>query len=156
MSWTQVYVSGLSRTVDPTDEELEELLDKRYGLTTADPHVVLWAGPGTTLVKREDDTGVCRGYAFLVFYSDGGAAIAVDRINSISETGDESSGLPPQLVAELSKPKNRQPKKKGQGGGPSENLPDNRVRRKRRAPVSKHPVIISSDRSKTGLGNKTR
>jgi RNA recognition motif-containing protein len=156
MSWTQVYVTGLSRTVDPTDEKLEELLDKRYGLTAADPHVVLWAGPGTTLVKREDDTGVCRGYAFLAFYSDEGAAIAVDRINSKSEIGDESSGLPPQLVAELSKPKNRKQKKKPQDRDSSENLPDTRLRRKRRAPVRKHPVIISSDRTKTGLGNKTR
>jgi RNA recognition motif-containing protein len=155
MSWTQVYVTGLAETVEPTDEEIEDLFDARFGLTTIDPHTVLWAGPGTTLVKRDEDTGVCRGYAFLAFYSTDGAAIVVDRINNESEVQEDSSGLPPQLVAELSKPKSKQ-KKGQQGRDSSENLPDMRLRRQRKAPIRKHPVIISSNGTKTNLGNKTR
>lgn len=165
MSWTQVYVTGLSQTNDPSDEELEGLLDARYGLSSSED-MMTWAGPGTTLIKRDKDTDACRGYAFLAFFSSQGASIAVNKINGYSrqENADEevhdddgliSSLLPPQLRAELSKPNAKSGRKKQtneQGGDYS----DLRLRRQRGAAVRKHPVIINSDKTKTGLGNKTR
>jgi hypothetical protein len=166
MSWTQVYVTGLSQTTEPSDEELEGLLDARYNLSSTEDSIT-WAGPGTTLVKRDNDT-VCRGYAFLAFFSPHGASFAVDRINGYSGRGDAedsavhddyltSSLLPPQLRAELSKPKAKSGRKK-QTNDPGQGADHKDVgfRRKRAAPVRKHPVIISSNKSKTGLGNKTK
>ena len=118
MSWTQVYVTGLARAVNPSDEEIEAYLCKRYSLTdaansnsigddntaaTINTDNLMWAGEGSTLIKR-DDSGCCRGFAFLTFYSVDGAMIAIDRINndvSTSESGDDRISL----RAELSNPK---------------------------------------------------
>lgn len=179
MSWAQVYISGLSRSIDPSDKEIENLLVARYNLTEEresddnDAIVipVLWAGPDTTLVKRDDD-GSCRGFAFLTFYSAEGASIAVDRINSSycnnnnktnSNNSDNSNiegrteQLPLQLRAELSNPKAAKEKKKTMGQkDESKYVPDLRLRRQRKQPIRKHPVIISSNGKKTNLGNKTR
>ena len=78
-SWTQVYIKGLAESTDPSDEQLEEALDARYELSMH-PELA-WAGPGSTIVKRTDQ-GVCRGYAFLCFFSAEGATVAVERIES--------------------------------------------------------------------------
>ena len=168
MSWTQVYLTGLSKSIEPSDEELESQLDVKYNLSN--DGAILWAGPGTTLIKR-DDHGCCRGFAFLAFYSDDGAAMIIDRVNNcdnrqfMNDAGEHDEGaisemtkqqLPDQLHAELSKPK---AKKKGNGGSGNKNngdLPDLRLRRQRKAPIRKHPVIVSSNRKKTNLGNKNR
>jgi RNA recognition motif-containing protein len=167
MSWNQVYVTGLSQTAseDPSDEELEQLLVERYHLSNDDD--VNWAGVGTTLVKRDKETGGCRGYAFLAFWTLSGATIAVERINNYINNNHNnsdndtdlimSSSLPLQLRAELSQPKKTTKKK---GGADSNNSSTDviqlRLRRKRTATARKHPVITSSDKSKTGLGNKTK
>lgn len=188
MSWTQVYVTGLSQTNDPTDEELEGLLDARYSLSAATEEdnnnmSMTWAGPGSTLVKRDKDTGACRGYAFLSFFSAHGASIAVDRINDYSYSSRQREGagdeyevhaagndnvddddddpsllLPRQLRAELSKPNAKSGRKKqtNNESGQGEDHSDLRLRRKRAPAVRKHPVIMNSDKTKTGLGNKTR
>jgi hypothetical protein len=148
MSWTQVYVTGLSQTASPSDEDLEGLLDGWYDLSSDSD--LLWAGPGTTLVKRDKDSGVCRGFAFLAFFSMQGASIAVDRINNGVPRGD-TRGV--QLQAELSKPKTKT--KKAPAGQPGADHSDIRLRHKRKAPVRKHPVLVSSDKKRTGLGNKT-
>jgi RNA recognition motif-containing protein len=182
MSWTQVYVTGLSQTTDPSDEALEELFEARYHLSSTDTDMT-WAGAGSTLVKRDKNTGQCRGYAFLAFFSAGGAAIAVERINSNHFTynveprnkGNEEedtdaeadtdalpavqskSLLPLNLRAELSKLKSKGKKKPtGNSSEQQGDYSDIRLRRKRTAPARKHPVITSSDKSRTGVGNKTK
>jgi len=148
-----VHVSGLPKCNDPSDEEIETLLNARYNLSD---NVLLWAGPDTTLIKR-DEEGTCRGYAFLAFYSSEGAAIIVDRINeSVSSDTEESSQLPPQLRAELSNPKTAKDRKKKGQKDDAKNLHDLRLRRPRRAPIRKHPVITSSDKNRTNMGNKTK
>jgi hypothetical protein len=162
MSFTQVYVSGLSKSIHPSDEEIENLFVAAYNLDTDE--ALLWAGPETTLVKRVQ--GACRGFAFLTFYSADGAAIVVDRINSGVGSGDGDNntsgdgstsstctGLPSQLRAEISNPK---ASKKSKGQKSDINLPDLRLRRMRKAPVRKHPVITNSDGTRTNLGNKTK
>mmetsp|Transcript_2498 Transcript_2498/g.3774 ORF Transcript_2498/g.3774 Transcript_2498/m.3774 type:complete len:154 (+) Transcript_2498:18-479(+) len=153
MSWIQVYVTGLAISLEPSDEDIEKLLDERYSLSSDDR--ILWAGPGTTMVKR-DEEGVCRGFAFLAFYSTEGASAAINRINThngIENDKDEDLSVrPPLLRAELSNPKSgkKKPKKT------EKYLPDLRVRKQRGAPVRKHPVITSSDGKRTNLGNKTK
>jgi len=174
MSWTQVYITGLARSLEPSDEDIEKLLNLRYELAS-DPSVS-WAGAGTTLVKR-DDNGFCRGFAFLAFYSAGGASIVVDRINATSAKhededeggadtiiGNEDDGgeeeskrstvmrLPLQLHAELSNPKARKERSQKK----EKHISDLRLRRQRTAPVRKHPVITSSDKKRTNLGSKTK
>ena len=170
MSWTQVYVTGLARAIDPSDEEIEAYLCKRYSLTdaansisigddntaaTIDNDNLMWAGEGSTLIKR-DDSGCCRGFAFLTFYSVDGAVIAIDRINnavSTSESGDDRISL----RAELSNPKGGgKNNKKSNKNNNEDNLPDLRLRRQRKLPVRKHPVVTSSDGKRTNLGNKTK
>ena len=167
MSWTQVHISGLSRSIDPSDEDIETMFESKYNLTNSDD--ILWAGPGTTLIKR-DDKGSCRGFAFLTFYSTEGASTVVDRINNGIITTDSMAvnkggtcggnniARPWQLRAELSNPKATKERKKGKDRqrGESNDLSDLRLRRQRKAPIRKHPVITSSDGSKTNLGNKTR
>ncbi len=159
MSWTQVFLTGLSKSVDRSDEEIEAMLNEKYNLSNdAD---VMWAGPGTTLIKR-DEKGCCRGFAFLTFYSADGAATVIDRINSgrtvkEAEENEAKEGLPKYLQAELSNPKGaKERKKKCNGKGAGNDLPDLRVRRQRKAPIRKHPVIVSSNGKKTNLGNKNR
>jgi len=121
----------------------------------------MWAGQTTTLIKR-DDFGFCRGYAFLSFYSVEGANVVVDRVNSgyINDNGNVNSNidtkLPSQLQAELSNPKAGKDKKKASKNQKQEHYSDIRLRSKRKAPIKKHPVITSSDGSKTNLGNKNR
>jgi hypothetical protein len=169
MSWIQVYISGLATSLEPSNEDIEKLLDERFSLASDDS--ILWAGPGTTLVKR-DEQGICRGFAFLAFYSAEGASIIIDRINMNHGTeiaqgdsrggveGDDKeekkdmSGLPLLLRAELSNPKagKERSKKKEK----EQRLPDLRLRRQRGTPVQKHPVITSSDKKRTNLGSKTR
>lgn len=166
MSWTQVYVTGLARAVNPSDEEIEAYLCKRYSLTdaansnsigddntaaTINNDNLMWAGEGSTLIKR-DDSGCCRGFAFLTFYSVDGAMIAIDRINndvSTSESDDDRISL----RAELSNPKNN---KKSNKKNNEDNLPDLRLRRQRKLPIRKHPVVTSSDGKRTNFGNKTK
>lgn len=150
MSWTQVYVTGLSQTVEPSDEEIEKLLDNRYNLSN--DTAVMWAG--CPLIKRDDSTGVCRGFAFLSFYSADGAAIVIDRINNDPGV-EEADGLPRQLRAELSNPK-KVAKKKSKANNNDDDLPDLRFRRQRAQPIRKHPVITSSSGKRTNLGNKTK
>ena len=171
MSWTQVYVTGLARAVNPSDEEIEAYLCKRYSLTdaansnsigddntaaTINNNNLMWAGEGSTLIKR-DDNGCCRGFAFLTFYSVDGAMIAIDRINndvSTSESGDDRISL----RAELSNPKGggKNNKKSNKKNNNEDNLPDLRLRRQRKLPIRKHPVVTSSDGKRTNLGNKTK
>ena len=169
MSWTQVYVTGLARAINPSDEEIEAYLCKRYSLTdaansnsigddiaaTINNDNLMWAGEGSTLIKR-DDSGCCRGFAFLTFYSVDGAMIVIDRINndvsSTSESGDDCISL----RAELSNPKGGGTKKKSNKKNNEDNLPDLRLRRQRKQPVRKHPVVTSSDGKRTNLGNKTK
>mmetsp|Transcript_25786 Transcript_25786/g.29480 ORF Transcript_25786/g.29480 Transcript_25786/m.29480 type:complete len:159 (+) Transcript_25786:179-655(+) len=158
MSWTQVYISGLYRTADHTDEDIETHLNARYRL--AEDTNSLWAGSGSTLVKR-DDAGCPRGFAFLTFYSEEGAEIIVDRINADASSSDrlgcfttDTSVLPLELHAELSNPKKGAKKKKD--NKKQDNLSDVRMKRPRGAPVRKHPVITSSNGKKTNHGNKTR
>ena len=63
MSYTQVYVTGLARAINPSDEEIEAYLCKRYSLSgTADDgnsgdnnaDKIMWAGEGSTLIKRDE------------------------------------------------------------------------------------------------------
>ena len=194
-SWTQVYISGLSKSINPSDEEIEDYLNKCYCLDGGGndnhnndddddddggsaEHVnsndqdgiissnssknLMWAGPGSTLIKR-DDNGCCRGFAFITFYSMDGALLAIDRINNDSQSSSSSDATASsntsnnmRLRAELSNPttsKKKGGKKKNDGG---ENLTDLRLRRQRKQPVRKHPVITSSDGKRTNLGNKTK
>lgn len=141
--WTQVYLGGLDQTVTPTDEELEEYWAQRWNLSD---DTFLWTGPGTSVVKRNND-GACRGFAFLSFYSLEGATRAMERMNNNNHTDNG-----PALQAELCKPK----KKKSAKPDPGQHYSNLRLRRQRKAPVAKHPVIVSSNGKKTGLGNKTR
>uniref|UniRef100_A0A7S3P8V2 RRM domain-containing protein n=1 Tax=Amphora coffeiformis TaxID=265554 RepID=A0A7S3P8V2_9STRA len=137
--WSQVYISGLAQSVLPNNDELETMLEERYDLATdTDLH---WAGLGSSIVKRADD-GACRGYAFLSFLSLEGATRAIEKINA--------AGL---LKAELSNLKKKPKKKETKGSG---DLPNIRLRRQRKAPAAKHPVIVSSNGRRTGLGNKTK
>ena len=177
MSWTQVYITGLDKSIDPTDDIIEQLLDKGYKLSNDD--MMCWAGYGTTLVKRNETTGACRGYAFLSFFSKEGALVVIDRINNNCNTCDDDINnnvdgnivdgagtihypkLPTTIRAELSNPKNGNKSKKkksnnNNNGGESKNLPDVRLRRQRAPPIRKHPVITSSDGKRTNLGNKTK
>ena len=162
-SWTQVYISGLSKSINPSDEEIEDYLNKCYsldgehvnsndqdGIISSNSSVsnnLMWAGPGSTL--KRDDNGCCRGFAFLTFYSMDGALLAIDRINNDSRNSN-SDATPSitsnnmRLRAELSNPtssKKKGGKKKKNDGG--ENLTDLRLRRQRKQPVRKHPVITS-------------
>jgi hypothetical protein len=165
MSWTQVYVTGLPRAINPSDEEIEHYLCKRYSLTdtasgssgeddttTNNNNNLMWAGEGSTLIKR-DDSGCCRGFAFLTFYSLDGAMMVVDRINNNAECHDDGDNI--ILRAELSNPKGST-KKGNNKKNKEEDLPDLRLRRQRKLPVRKHPVITSSDGKRTNLGNKTK
>ena len=174
-SWTQVYISGLSKSINPSDEEIEDYLNKCYSLDGE--HVnrndqdeitsssnrssvsknLMWAGPGSTLIKR-DDNGCCRGFAFLTFYSMDGVLLAIDRINndirsSSSSDAIASSNNNMRLRAKLRNPTSSKKKgggkkkKKNDDGG--ENLTDLRLRRRRKQPIRKHPVITSSDGKST-------
>jgi len=154
MSWTQIHISGLNRSIEPSDEVIEQLLDSRYQLSSNDSF--LWAGVGTTLIKR-DDQGNCRGFAFMSFYSRDGALCAIDKINTYkrhdTSTTTSTPQLPISLHAEISNPKG---KKKKSNKDKEEDLPDLRLRRQRAPPIRKHPVITSSDGKRTNLGNKTK
>lgn len=150
MSWTQVYVGGLGKSIDPSDEDIEHALEDLFNLSS-DGDDILWAGPGTTVVKRDDD-GSCRGFAFLAFHSAEGASIVIDRINNNTNTAGNSIADGVALHAELSNPKAKKPYKKKK----EQNLPDMRIRRQRAAPIRKHPVITSSNGKRTNLGSKTK
>ena len=153
MSWTQIHISGLNRSIEPADEVIEQLLDERYQLSSDDS--ILWAGVGTTLIKR-DDHGTSRGLAFMSFYSRDGALCAIEKINNYKHDTESTttSQLPIPLHAEISNPKTK--KKKNNRDNKEEDLPDLRIRRQRAPPIRKHPVIISSDGKRTNLGNKTK
>jgi len=164
MSWTQVYVTGLARAINPSDEEIEAYLSQRYSLAGTSnndssgddtTNNLMWAGEGSTLIKR-DESGCCRGFAFLTFYSVDGAMLIIDRINndnSSNESDDGGDRL--TLMAELSNPKGGT-KKKSNKKNNEDSLPDLRLRRQRKPPIRKHPVITSSDGKRTNLGNKTK
>jgi RNA recognition motif-containing protein len=160
MSWTQVYVTGLSRSVSPTDEEIENDLCQKYSLAAdegggdAANNNLMWVGPGSTLIKR-DENGCCRGFAFLSFYSVDGATTVVERINNSTNARDKEGDSNIRLRAELSNPKGGS-KKKSSKKNDGDDLPDLRLRRQRKQPVRKHPVITSSDGKRTNLGNKTK
>jgi RNA recognition motif-containing protein len=184
-SWTQVYVTGLSRSINPTDDEIESMLDTRFHLSSSSPSMSEsikdrkeeevgtscdggWAGSGTTIIKR-DNEGKCRGFAFVSFHSFKSASIFIERINNhnsrtntmeehVHGDGDSDSDgdgllLPLHLHAELSTP----------GKGTAKNnkkedthLPDLRLRRQRKQPVRKHPVVISSDGKRTNLSKSNK
>ena len=181
-SWTQVYISGLPKSINPSDEEIEDYLSKCYSLhggegnddgvghdnnvdtTNTSNNNLMWAGPGSTLIKR-DDNGCCRGFAFLTFYSMDGALHVIDRINNDDNySNDTTSSNGMRLRAELSNPGGA--KKKGNNNNNNSNnkkkkndgeyLPDLRFRRQRKPPIRKHPVVTSSDGKRTNLGNKTK
>ncbi len=165
MSWTQVYVTGLARAINPSDEEIEAYLSQRYSLagtssnnsSSEDDTTVNLAGDGegSTLIKR-DESGCCRGFAFLTFYSVDGAMVAIDRINNDSSSNGNDDGSDHlTLRAELSNPKGGT-KKKSNKNNNEDSLRDLRLRRQRKAPIRKHPVITSSDGKRTNLGNKTK
>ena len=152
MSWTQIHISGLNRSIEPADEVIEQLLDERYQLSSDDS--ILWAGVGTTLIKR-DDQGICRGFSFMSFYSRDGALCAIEKINNYNRHDTSLTTipqLPTSLHAEISNPKGKKKKKDNK----EEDLPDLRIRRQRAPPIRKHPVITSSDGKRTNLGNKTK
>lgn len=146
-SWTQLYLTGLPETLTPTDQDIESALDNSYQLST--DNNLQWAGIGTTLIKRNPD-GIARGFGFISFHSKEGAVAAMERINNCTLTIAETTIV--QLKAEVSIPKKKL-KKEGDIG---KELPDLRCKRRRGAPVRKHPVIRSSDGKKTNLGNKTK
>ena len=76
----------------------------------------------------------------------------IDRINN---DNSDNGGDHIMLRAELSNPKGGT-KKKSNKKNNDDNLPDLRLRRQRKLPVRKHPVITSSDGKRTNLGNKTK
>jgi hypothetical protein len=138
MSWTQVYVSGIDPLVTVDEFELalsESLLDES----------TLWAGPGTSILKhgRSEHAGTPICYCFLAFHLTEGALTAVERINNYDASDTDISRILSGLRAELSQPKT---KKKGgkTAHTPNDNTCDVRLRRRRKQPAPKHPVIISS------------
>lgn len=209
-SWTQVYITGLNRSISPSDEEIEIALDLRHGLSSihrgcsggcgstkseGSQRIVAeeeegrggsrgWAGYGTTIIKRlTDDDCCCRGYAFLSFFTREAALIAIERINDSeyynkNDVNDESiihgrvvsNRRLPKLRAEMvnassttsstkeKKQRNCNKKnddEKNNASSPSL-LPDLRLKRRRKKPIGKHPVVISSNGRRTNLGNKTK
>eukprot|EP00558_Chaetoceros_sp_UNC1202_P004535 CAMPEP_0197235612 /NCGR_PEP_ID=MMETSP1429-20130617/2997_1 /TAXON_ID=49237 /ORGANISM="Chaetoceros sp., Strain UNC1202" /LENGTH=155 /DNA_ID=CAMNT_0042694241 /DNA_START=1 /DNA_END=466 /DNA_ORIENTATION=+ len=122
-------------------------------------HSLVWAGPGTTLIKR-DEGGSCRGFAFLTFYSKDGADNIVDRINNGSEGSNDDSekvkNYPFQLTAELSNPKGAKERKKakGQDGSSSAHLPDIRIKKQRRAPIGNTLLLPAQTEKERILGIK--
>ena len=158
MPWTQVYIGGLPRSLDPSDAEIEDLLSERFGLLSSEPSSS-WAGPGTTIVKRDNDNGLCRGFAFLAFHSREGATSFVNMVNNNSESNSTTSigeRFPwDDLKAELSQPKGAKKSTKNKQNQ-KQDLPDLRLRRQRKAPIRKHPVIVSSNGKRSNQGNKNR
>jgi hypothetical protein len=139
MSWIQVYVSGIDPSTNVDEFELalsESLLDD----------TTLWAGPGTTIFKhaRGDnaDTAIC--YCFLAFHLTEGALTAVDRINNYSASDTDISTILSGLHAEMSQPKTKKKGGKNTAHTPNDNTCDVRLRRRRKEPAPKHPVIKSS------------
>ena len=165
-AWTQVYVTGLPRSVLPSDEDVEADLELRYGLSSSsDGYSSRWAGRGTTIIKRDENDGRCRGFAFLSFHSREAAIVAIERINNFDDGDgdgdddhDEDGGTPrrSRLRAEMSTAPSRERRKKRDDDEQRALLPDLRLRRQRKKPVRKHPVIVSSDGRRTNLGNKTK
>ena len=182
-SWTQVYITGLSRSIYPTDDIIEAKLDERYQLLSqVSSSCGGWAGYGTTIIKRETKEGKCRGFAFVSFHSIESATIFVDRVNNYysnssinnndnhiivdeeqghaaSKTDDNDDGLlPSHLHAEMSTPGKKSNKNTSDATAKkkSNDLPDLRLRRQRKQPVRKHPVIISSNGKRTNLSNSNK
>ena len=164
MPWTQVYIGGLPRSLDPSDAEIEDILKERFGLSSEGGTSSSWAGPGTTIVKRDNDKGFCRGFAFLIFNSREGATSFVNMVNN-SESNSNNERLSTTsigerlpwdgLKAELSQPKGaKKSTKKKQDQ--QQDLSDLRLRRQRKAPIRKHPVIVSSNGKRSNQGNKNR
>jgi hypothetical protein len=151
MSWTQVYVTGLPRSLHPSDDDIEASLERRYDLIDETG----WAGRGTTIIKRDDD-GRCRGFAFLSFHSREAACVAIERIcsdsNGVGGVDDGTWG--PKLRAEMSGAAPSKEKKNKKDDDDA--LPDLRIRRQRKKPARKHPVVVSSNGRRTNLGNKTK
>jgi RNA recognition motif-containing protein len=142
------------------------------------PPITNWAGAGTTMIKR-DEFGKCRGFAFLSFHSRESALEAIDRINDANvgghddeddnenddhlgnDVGADTTIRRSRLRAEISDGSSRRGKKKMSENedddvGTARPLPDLRLRRQRKRPVRKHPVIVSSNGRRTNLGNKTK
>jgi len=156
MSWTQVYISGLPKSITPSDTEIEEFLSQRYCIENDEDNNIMWAGPGSTLIKR-DEGACCRGFAFLTFYSLDGAMTVIARINNDTDEYEDGTSIScNRLKAELSNPKGSAKKGKNKSKDNGQDLHDLRLRRQRKKPVGKHPVITSSDGKKTNLGNKTK
>ena len=137
--WSQVYISGLAPTSEPNNDDLETMLEEQYDLMTDTD--LLWAGPGSSIIKRGED-GTCRGYAFLSFYSLEGATRAIEKINATGLLKAEPSSL-------KKKPKKKETRE-------TEDLRNIRLRRQRKAPVAKHPVVVSSNGRRTNLRKKTK
>ena len=183
-SWTQVYITGLSRSIRPTDDTIESMLAERYQLLSPVSSSCCggWAGYGTTIIKR-DTEGKCRGFAFVSFHSNESATMFVDRVNNYYSNSninknnnhtvlDEEQGhatritvdnddglLPSHLHAEMSTPGKKSNKNNTSDATAKKNsndLPDLRLRRQRKQPVRKHPVIISSNGKRTNLSNSNK
>ncbi len=154
-SWTQVYITGLSRSINPTDDEIETMLDERYHLSliSLSPSCG-WAGSGTTVIKR-DGEGKCRGFAFVSFHSYESASVFIDRLNNVNNSFNDII-----LHAEMSTPGNKANNRDGGARNKKmengNHLPDLRLRRQRKQPVRKHPVVVSSNGKRTNLSNSNK
>lgn len=206
-SWTQVYITGLNRSILPSNEDIEIALDLQYRLSSiicsscsgstkliqstvggvegdekkdaeidAEGRSRGWAGYGTTIIKRLTNTDCCRGYAFLSFFTREAALVVIERINSEYNNHSNNECIHgvstqlPELRAEMvnvsstssSTPATKEKKQRNSNNKKKDNevalslLPDLRLKRQRKKPIGKHPVIISSNGRRTNLGNKTK
>lgn len=154
-----MHLSGLPESINCPDEELELAISLRYNLDDEACNYT-WAGPGTTVIKRDDDLNLCRGYCFLSFFTTQGAALAVNQINNGgSGTEMKTTTMPVgnynlprsvRLCAEISQPKKRNKNKSKKTNKSTSEYNDKsgnhiselRLRRRRAAPTRKHPVNV--------------
>jgi hypothetical protein len=141
MSWVQVHVSGIHQDLTLDDDAIEERMNQ--DLSLSDNVELCWAGPGTSIWKRNDNNEL-RGYGFLSFLSHQGAIMMIEQINA-SAAEDTCSDMG-KLSAELSQPKKKQANKKQTNQ--QTNSSNLRLRRQRAQPAGKHPVRSSSDKAK--------
>jgi RNA recognition motif-containing protein len=121
--FTQVHVTGI-----PPDAD-EDAIDATFLTILVDREEMGWCD---TRVMRDKDSGVCRGYCFLSFFSKAQAEAA---INVLNDSGIHMAESP--LAAQLSVAK-KQGNSKPKGG--QEDLPDLQRRRKTHPSQPKHPV----------------
>mmetsp|Transcript_30652 Transcript_30652/g.73520 ORF Transcript_30652/g.73520 Transcript_30652/m.73520 type:complete len:133 (+) Transcript_30652:85-483(+) len=125
MAWTQVHISNLPSGWQ--QEDVETVLASMM----ADHHAGSgWAGEGSTIMKETRSGDI---FCFASFYSNEGAAAAVELLN---EKGD--------WKAALSTNNGKKNKKKVAKPSTGEDHRDLRLRRQRGKPAPKHPVQNSS------------